>query len=288
MKIAIIDLGSNSARMTVWCEQNGEISELFNDRKYVRLSEGLSENNLLGEVPMRRTLCALSGFRKTIDSLNCDTYCAVATEAVRRAENGGEFIRRAKAECNIDIRILTGEEEAVADFHASLDMINSDALITDVGGGSLEMIASNQNGVLFNTCMPLGAVVTTDMLGGSDLSKLITFFEDEFSRIFPLDGFFPKSIIGLGGSIRALFDWTVGKKQGALLTRDDFFAHLLTLSATTESERSRIAAFSERADIILAGLAPFAALFNLTNAENIILNNRGVREGLLLQCLKSK
>ncbi len=287
MKIAVIDLGSNSVRMTVFLHENGKLTELCNERKYVRLSEGLSSDNMLKSEPMNRTSAALCEFRRTIDNLKCDKICAVATEALRRAENADEFVSRVRAECGTEIKILSGEEESRADFYASREFINSTSLIMDVGGGSLEIIAASKNEMLSHICLPFGAVVMTDKLG-RDSNALENFFADEFSRIDFLKSLSPSSVIGLGGSVRALFAVNNMNFHGKRLDSSKFLAFSRQIFHMTEDELSKVRALADRADIISAGLAPFSALIKATGANEIILNNHGVREGIVLQCLEEK
>ncbi len=286
MNIAIIDLGSNSARMTVWSAEDGTLRVIYNDRKYVRLSEGLSESGSLSEVPMARTISALLDFYKVTERLSCAKVLSVATEAVRRAANSEDFIKRVHNETGLSLRVLSGAEESLADFYASGELIESNALIMDVGGGSLELIAAERGKMLGHVCLPLGAVVMTDRFG-SDCGALLRFFTEEFSRLELLGGFHPEKIIGLGGSVRALFDFSVGKEQGAFMAADEFFDISDRIFSMDENTLSKESAFRDRADIIKAGIAPFYALLKLTGAGGVTLNNRGVREGMLIRWLKT-
>lgn len=288
MRIAVIDLGSNSARMSVW-DVDGENAEiLLNKREYVRLSEGLSCDNLLKEEPMRRALSALLEFKALSDSLFVTTLRAVATEAVRRASNGEEFIARVKAECDIDLEILSGESESKYDFYASSHLIgDKNAVIMDVGGGSIELIRCENGALISHACLPLGAVVTTDRLG-KDLPRLNEFFLKEFSHLPMLSGIKKADIVALGGSARAFFSLYLTNKEGAWVTAEDFRAKTESLCTLTLSELSELPSLNERADIIAAGLSPFYALSVILKSEKIILNNRGVREGILIECMKMK
>lgn len=287
MNIAVIDLGSNSARMTVWHVEGESLSVLLNERKYVRLSEGLADKNTLQPEPVSRTMAALRGFKASASRLRCESIIAVATEAVRRAENGAEFIEKVFKETGIAIRVLTGEDESLADFYASEGLFSDSAVIMDVGGGSLELIKAEKGKMLGHECLPFGAVVMTDRFG-TDRDALLRFFTEEFSRLGLLSGAHPEAVIGLGGSVRALFDFSVGKEQGAFLSADAFIKIADGLFAMNEASLERCAAFRDRADIIKAGIAPFYALLKITGAKGVTLNNRGVREGMLLQWLKKK
>lgn len=288
MRIAIIDLGSNSARMSVWDVKGEEAELLLNKREYVRLSEGLSEDNRLKEEPMRRALLALSDFKELSKGLKVTALRAVATEAVRRAANGKEFVARVKKECGFDLEILSGESESKYDFYASLPLIGEkSAVIMDVGGGSIELVRCEKGSYISHACLPYGAVVTTDRMG-SELSRLNEFFLEEFSHLPMLSGIVKADIVALGGSARAFFSLYSANKEGAWVTAKDFRTKTESLLALPPSELEKLSPLNERADIIAAGLSPFYALSVILKSEKIILNNRGVREGILLECMKTK
>ena len=147
MKIAIIDLGSNSARMTIWKISGSKIEVVINKRLYVRLSEGLSKDNLIKEEPFKRTLSALFEFSDIIKHEKCEIVKAVATETIRRAENSDEILKIIYAETGIKVEILTGDDEARYDYLAAKDLTgNHTAFLMDVGGGSIEIIRAEKEG----------------------------------------------------------------------------------------------------------------------------------------------
>ena len=286
MKIAIIDLGSNSSRMTIWKLSGKKLEPIINKRMYVRLSEGLSEDNLIKEEPLKRTLSALSEFARIIREENCDMVKAVATETLRRADNSKEILERIYAETGLTISILTGDDEARYDYLAAKDFIkDSPAFLMDVGGGSIEIISADGEKIEGHTSLPLGAVVSTDK-AGDDKKALSDLFTGEFSKLPFITKKENSVLIGLGGSIRSLFSYADKLFDGAELSREEFFEiseKILTEDRDILKNRPN---FSDRYDIINAGIMPYAVLFDLTGAEKIILCNRGVREGILIECLK--
>ncbi len=286
MKIAIIDLGSNSARMTVWKISRGKIETTVNKRAYVRLSEGLSEDNLIKEEPFKRTLAALSEFADIIKNEKCNIVKAVATETVRRAENSDEIIKKIYDETGIRTEILTGIDEARYDYLAAEDLVkDSTAFLMDVGGGSIEIIRADKGEIKGHISLPLGAVVSTDK-AGSDINALNKLFSTEFSELPFVNKAENSVIIGLGGSIRSLFSYAEKMFDGAELSREEFFSIFEKIVSEDRELLKTRPSFSDRYDIINAGLMPYAVLFCVTGAEKIILCNRGVREGILIECLK--
>ncbi len=285
MKIAIIDLGSNSARMTVWNCQGEKKEVLSNKRIYVRLSEGLSENNLLQEEPMTRALSALSVFSEILEKEKCDRVISVSTEALRRAENSDVFLKRAK-KLGFDIKILSGDDEARYDFLAAENLIKGkSAFLLDVGGGSFELIRVDDGEMTGHICLPMGAVVMSDKFG-SDSRALEEFFTETFNNLSLIKGAKDHVIICLGGSIRSLFAVSVGAKDGNTLTYEEFLKIYEKIVSTDAEALKKEAVFNDRFDIINAGLAPFYALSTLIDAKSFIVCNKGVREGILRECLK--
>ncbi|MDP4133804.1 MAG: hypothetical protein Q8882_07310 [Bacillota bacterium] len=286
MKIAIIDLGSNSARMTIWEYKNGKTEKIYNKRVYVRLSEGLSADDMIKEEPLLRTLEALADFAETIKDYSCDKVKAVGTETLRRAKNSKAFTDLIFKNTGISLTVLTGEEESEYDYLASKDLTDGEnAYIMDVGGGSLELIKINSGKIDGFVCLPDGAVVTADKFGSSK-DILISYFTELFASL-PLLKNCPKgNIIALGGSIRAMASYINGKaSQGDVLVKDDFLKAFDSICGKSIEELKEIEDFKERADIVAAGLAPYAALAKIVSADKIILNNCGVREGILIECI---
>ena len=286
MKIAIIDLGSNSARMTVWKVSDGKIEVSVNKRIYVRLSEGLSEDNLIKEEPFKRTLSALLEFSDIIKHEKCEIVKAVATETIRRAENSDEILEIIYAKTGIKVEILSGDDEARYDYLAAENLTGKKpAFLMDVGGGSIEIIRAEDGAVCGHTSLPLGAVIATDAKG-TDIDSLIALFTGEFSRLPFKEKKHDAVLIGLGGSIRSLFSYADKLYDGAAMSRDEFFEVYGKITTEDREILKQRPSFSDRYDIINAGITPYAVLFKLTGADKIILCNRGVREGILIECLK--
>ncbi len=284
MKIAMIDLGSNSARMTIF----EGMKPIYNKRIYVRLSEGLVEDNVLKPAPMARTLEALLHFAHIIEKEGCHEVCTVATEAMRRAKNAPAFLKEIFETTGLTIDILSGSDEARYDFLASRDLIGGkSAFLLDVGGGSLELIYVCSNTVVDYTCLPFGAVVMTDRFG-RDEAALRQFFTNTFSSLPFVKDAKADCIIGLGGAVRSLFAFAGRKKQGEILSTAHFNE---CVRAAFDMPLERLAAlpeFAERHDILLAGLIPFQVISALSLSDHIILNLKGVREGMLTECLMQK
>ncbi|MDB4981374.1 MAG: Ppx/GppA phosphatase, partial [Myxococcales bacterium] len=143
MRIAALDCGSNSFHLIVAdVETGGRIQVLDRAKELVRLGDSTLHTGVIPPELFRRALDALKFLRRIADRHKPDALVAVATSAVREAQNGGEFVRAARDEVGIDIRVIRGDEEARLIYHGargSLDLGKRRVALFDLGGGSLEV-----------------------------------------------------------------------------------------------------------------------------------------------------
>jgi exopolyphosphatase / guanosine-5'-triphosphate,3'-diphosphate pyrophosphatase len=154
VKVAVVDIGTNSTRLLVADVRDGAVSELDRRSVVTRLGEGVERTGRLGDEAQARVLEVLDDYARAIADHGCERRRAVLTSAVRDADNGAEFTRRVAGH-GLDARTLSGDEEARLTFlGASLGREGSDLLVIDIGGGSTELVkgphehVSTQNGVV--------------------------------------------------------------------------------------------------------------------------------------------
>ena len=213
--LAVIDLGSNSARMTVTeIHDDGSYQVAQRMKRMVRLSENMGEEKTLKDSAMDRTIQALKDFQEVYQQLPNVTLRAVATAAVRMAKNQKEFLARVAAEVDgLKLEVITGTMEAHYDY---LGVINTlpvtNCVIMDTGGASCELVLV-QNGKAQNlVSLPIGAVNLseqffknrTDVLRAQDLFWETTFVNRLFNGIWWLHRGQNLPIVALGGSNRTL------------------------------------------------------------------------------------
>ena len=160
-RLAVIDLGSNSVRL--------KISELLPDneavtkqyvKRYVRLSSQMGPEKTLKKEPVERTLDALREFRTICDQYSRLKVIAVATAAVRQAQNQAEFLQRAKKETGFDIQVISGAQEAYLDYVGVTHSLEIDrGLIIDTGGASMELVGVESGAAEETISIPLGSVI---------------------------------------------------------------------------------------------------------------------------------
>jgi exopolyphosphatase/guanosine-5'-triphosphate,3'-diphosphate pyrophosphatase len=159
VRVAVVDVGTNSTRLLVADVRDGLITELDRQSRVTRLGEGVEATGRLGEEPMGRVLATVADFRARMDELGAEASVAVLTSAVRDAANGAEFTA-AIAEHVGDARTITGEEEAALTFAGATSERTGDAelVVIDIGGGSTELVTGRSGEVGFHVSMQAGVV----------------------------------------------------------------------------------------------------------------------------------
>ncbi|MDF2570140.1 MAG: ppx 2, partial [Sporomusa sp.] len=140
-RVAIIDLGSNSARLIVMhIYHNGAYNLVYNQKESVRMSEGMAATGELTADSMWRAISTLKTFAHMCELVKVDKILAVATAAVRNAKNGNEFIALVQQHTGIPLQAISGEVEAHLGYTGIINTIDvDDALLFDLGGGSTEI-----------------------------------------------------------------------------------------------------------------------------------------------------
>ncbi|MBV8577993.1 MAG: Ppx/GppA family phosphatase [Acetobacteraceae bacterium] len=201
---AVVDIGSNSVRLVVY-DQLGRVPfPRFNEKSLPRLGDGLVETGEISTEGFRRTIEALRRFRAVADAMGVGRIDVLATEAIRRAANGGRLVARIAEEAGLETRVLSGDEEA---HYASLGVVagfhRPTGLVGDMGGGSLEM-AEIRDGRVGNqsVSLPLGALPVGALLGRDGTSARHG-LDSVLSQSLPRDWSQPV-FYAVGGGWRAL------------------------------------------------------------------------------------
>ena len=304
--VAIIDLGSNSARLIVMhIYHNGAYNLVYNQKETVRLSEGMGISNMLQPEAIERATAILKVFSHMCQLFNVDKILAVATAAVRSAKNGPTFLQQVQQETGISLRVISGETEAQLGYIGVINTIDTtDALLFDLGGGSTELTLVKNRKVEKVISLPFGAVTLTERFGSqnkindSQLTELYTFIMHHLNNISWLKSSanFSIPLIGMGGTARNIAKMDQKRKNypfpkvhnyrlGAISFNDLWKA----LAKTSFAQRRKIPGLSsERADIIVAGVCIVNCLFETIQSSQLIISGCGVREGLFLQYYLSR
>ncbi|HEX3267842.1 MAG TPA: exopolyphosphatase, partial [Gaiellaceae bacterium] len=142
MRVAAVDLGTNSTRLLVADVADGRVDELHRETRITRLGEGVDERRRLLPVPIARVRNVLSDYRRTIEELDAERTLAVGTSAIRDADNGESFLGEVEWSYGFATRMLSGDEEAGLTLRgvATGEALDPGLVVLDVGGGSTELI----------------------------------------------------------------------------------------------------------------------------------------------------
>ena len=302
-RLAAIDIGTNSIRsIVVEADHDGTFRVLDDEKATVRLGDGLHRTGIISPDSRRRALEALARFCKINSGYGVVRTEAIATSAVRKAENGAAFIREVEEELGLTVSVVTGEEEAELAAQSAFNNFDLDGnrhLLADLGGGSLELVTTIGRHLEHVASLELGAVYLTetflsgDPIKESSLKKLRRHIRGTLRLAFPGDRPVIHSVIGSGGTLTAMAAMiaasrgeTYGSLHGSELLHADVVHLLAMLSRTTLAERRNLPGLNpDRADIIVAGVAVVEAMLDFFHGNLLKINERGIREGIILRAL---
>jgi exopolyphosphatase/guanosine-5'-triphosphate,3'-diphosphate pyrophosphatase len=162
MRVAVVDLGTNSTRLLVAQVADGRVDELAHASNVTRLGEGVDATGRLQDAAIERVHATLAGYRETIDLLEAERIVAVATSAVRDAANGEDFRAALRERYGIDARTISGDEEARLTFRGATSARapgEGPLLVIDIGGGSTEFVVGRAGEEpCFHVSTPAGSV----------------------------------------------------------------------------------------------------------------------------------
>lgn len=303
-RLAAIDVGTNTIRcIVVETSGDGEFRVLDDERAMVRLGEGLAATGSISEEGWARARDALNRMRKIVEGFDVAVVEAVATSAVRKARNGEDFVRAMANDTGIRIRVISGEEEAeLAALSARhhFDTAHARYAMVDIGGGSMEVVTAAGEHIEEIHSLELGAVFLTeaylrrDPIPKKDLERLQNHVRKTLRRALPDGSFAPQLLIGSGGTVTTLGSMAMAARNekydsvhGYEVLRSEVVHLLAMLQRKSLKDRRGIAGLSpDRADIIVAGVAAVDQLMDHLRTNVLTINERGIREGLILRSLR--
>jgi exopolyphosphatase/guanosine-5'-triphosphate,3'-diphosphate pyrophosphatase len=296
--LAVIDIGSNSGRMVVFRFRDGGHLDILEDaRAPLRLARSLREGDRLGSEAIERTLEALQDFRAVALGAGAHRTLAVATAAVRDAEDGEELLRRAREEVGVDLRLIAGDREAVFGFLGAVhDLPVSDGIVMDIGGGSMELTRFASRRPQESWTLPLGSLRLSDRYLTSDPPT------DKQRRILHRDAVsilrdakIPEigrgeELVGVGGTIRNLakvdrrrIDYPLPLLHGYRIDAERLRELTSSLAGRAMAPRRKTPGLNaDRADTIVGGAQAILAVIEVVGAREVLVSSRGLREGIAL------
>lgn len=297
-RIGIIDLGSNTARLVIVdMFTEGHFMVVDELKESVRLGQDMDRDGFLKPQRIAETIKTLKMFKRLCDANGVDRIIAVGTAAVRRAKNQRSFLDEIQVSCNISIRVLSEEEEALLVYRGVINSMDiPKGLILEIGGGSTKIIYYNRRNVLGYASLPFGAVTLTDLFANDsspeEAAKHVEeFFTEQLKKLPWLNDIDPETqMIGVGGSFRNLFKisklvrkYPLDMAHNYKMATEDFTSIYNMLKALDVDKRKKIKGLSPaRADIMPAAMAVVKAFVSYMNIQTFTIGGSGLREGLMV------
>ncbi|WP_267524480.1 Ppx/GppA phosphatase family protein [Campylobacter sp. MG1] len=292
-RTAIIDLGSNGVRMAVFEKTSRYGFYILNEQKVkFRLAQGAYENNnILSEKQIKKAIEIIKYFKIQAKYLSCNKIFCVGTSALRDASNKDIFINALKKELKINIKTLSGENEAYLSGFGAINLLPKieDAICLDIGGGSAELCLIQNSKVIQTFSLDLGTVRLKDLFKDK-INKLEKFIDYSLENI--PSNFKSTNLITIGGSLRAISSAIMEKNDYPLSQvhsfsyefnkEIDFIEKIINCK---NAELNSLGIKKERHDTIKVGALVFLKIAQKLKIQNIITSGAGVREGIYLKDL---
>ena len=288
-RVAAVDLGTNSTRLLVADVSGDGFEEIVRRLTITRLGEGVDRRRRLLPVPIARVRNCLSDYRRQLEDLGAERTLAIATSAVRDAENGEAFLGEIEWSYGFTTRLLTGTEEAammvrgVAAGRPALD----DVLVVDIGGGSTELVHAVGGAVASSTSLDVGCVRITERFLASDpptRPELAGAGAYVRSLLPDLDA---REAIGVAGTVTTLATLDLGDSEydparthGHRISSESVVAQLDRLAGMTIEERVEVPGIEPgRAPVIVAGLVVLREIMTAYGLAEIGVSERDILHG---------
>lgn len=305
VKIAALDLGSNSFHMLVARLLPGQGFEvLAKEKETLRLGEAVARTGEVGADLSDRAVQVVRRMRSLAENMGVDEMVALGTAALREAVDGPYLVDRFRDEAGIEVQVISGRREAELVFRAVRSAVLLDpspAMALDLGGGSLEVMVGNQQGLLWATSLRLGAArltaefITSDPPSAHDLEGLTTALEAALSPLGAvIDDLAPKMLVGSSGTLCALGRMAAAVETGVspasvnqLTVSGENLAEVRRLMLTEPlARRARIEGMdSRRADLAPAGAILLAWVMERFGFDDLVLCDWALREGIVLDAI---
>ena len=286
MRVAVVDLGTNSTRLLVADVDDGHVDEVARRLTITRLGEGVDERRKLLPLPVARVRNVLSDYRRELEELGAERTLVLGTSAIRDADNGEAFLGEIEWSYGFTTRLLSGEEEVELTRRgvAGGRELEPGTLVLDVGGGSTELIADG-----FRTSLDLGCVRLTERFLHSDpptrgeLEAAVRAVREALPDLEPTQA------IGVAGTVTTLAALELGKYDpdrvhGHRISREAVESQLQRLASLPLAHRRELPGLEpERAPVIIAGAVIVREVLERYGLDGLEASERDILHGAALE-----
>jgi exopolyphosphatase / guanosine-5'-triphosphate,3'-diphosphate pyrophosphatase len=297
VRVASVDLGTNSTRLLVADVEDGRLQDVVRRLKITRLGEGVDDRKRLLPAPIARVRNVLTDFRREAEQLGAERTLAVATSAIRDAENGEAFLGEVEWSYGFSTRLLSGDEEAQLTFRGASTGrdVAENTLVIDIGGGSTELVVGEAEGLSFHDSLNMGGVRLTERFLHSDpptneeLDACGAAARELLAHRVPRD-VRPQAAIGVAGTITSIAALDLGlaeydpdQVQGHHLSRHGVQTQLERLASLPLADRREVPALDpDRAPVIVAGAVVVLEALRHFRLDRLEVSERDIMHGAAL------
>jgi exopolyphosphatase/guanosine-5'-triphosphate,3'-diphosphate pyrophosphatase len=299
VKVATIDIGTNSVLLLIAERRDGVLVPLLERATITRLGQNVDATRRLLPEAVERTLSCLASYAGELGAFGVDRLGAVGTSAMRDAAGGSEFIEAAGRLLGEPPRVISGDEEAELTFHGALSGLELGGAVSvfDVGGGSTEIIngqAGANPSFTRGKSLDIGSVrlferhVRNDPPRKDELERARDDIRSALATVEPPDASSGITLVGVAGTVTTLAaielgltDYDPARVHGARLGRASVSALAEKLAKLSLAERQALAGLEpKRADVIVIGAAIVQEVLDWSGSSELVVSDRGVRWGL--------
>lgn len=303
-RIAVIDLGTNTCNLLIAEFNEKSFRILHQGKEVVKLGKKGIHKNLLLADGLDRAIQALKKHQEKINRFGSPEVIALATSAIRGAENRDWFLQELEANTGIKLRVISGEDEAAYIFGGTklaFQKIEDYSLILDIGGGSNEFILTYANQIAWKQSFPLGMAriieqfPLSDPVTADEIQKINSYFESHLGELWAqTENLSIPALIGCSGAFDTLADLIDQTDPGSKLrmkqeiSLNDFSAVYEKLVKSTSEERQKMKGMeSIRIEMIVPAVLFIELILSKLNIKKIIQTDFALREGVLYQLIFS-
>jgi len=291
-RLAIIDIGTNTVNLLIVDKYSNSYTILYSDRIGVGLGHGGINNSLITEAAFKRGLECLNKYAEVCKSHKTNSIYAFGTSALRNAINSSEFINSVKINTQINIKVLSGQDEANLIYKGiklGYDFSNR-SVVMDIGGGSTEFILADSTGIINKHSFEIGVSRINQLfdfketLNRSDINKVESYLDENIGN--QLDSFTTDCLVGSSGSFETFYELTYQKKypinKYQILDLKSIVTTLDSIISSSLSERKNNPFIIP----IRREMLPIAAIktkwiLNKLNCNQLIVSPNSLKEGAI-------
>jgi exopolyphosphatase/guanosine-5'-triphosphate,3'-diphosphate pyrophosphatase len=297
--VAAVDIGTNSTRLLVADVDDGRLSEIERDTRVTRLGEGVDRRHRLLPAPIARVRNVLTDYRRRADALDAKRTLAIATSAIRDAENGEAFLGEVEWSYGFATRLLSGHDEALMMFRGVTTgkQLDGGTVIVDIGGGSTELVATDRESVRWHDSLDIGSVRLTERFLHGDpptqeeLDECAAAVQALLAERVPdeVRGA-TRSAVGVAGTITSIAALALGLQEydrdrvhGFQLTAGALDEQLRRLASVPLEERRELRPLDpERAPVIVAGAVIARETMSYLGVDTLEISEHDILDGAAL------